>query len=165
LRKKFTEGDLESALRLLAVSAQRFASSGRLRQAVAAKLEAGDVYLMMSRYQQVLAAYRQALTMSKDRVDQQCAALSRIARTYANFGHQPRAALRYADQGVSVCMTISDKKALADAFDRGETHFWSRNFTDATASLAGAELASQAGITKERLATMMLKQIGRPQGS
>ena len=90
LRKRLTERDLRSALRLLADSAQRFASSGRLRQAAAAKLEAGDVYLMMSRYQQALAAYRQALTMSEGRADQRCAALSRIARTYANIGRPQR---------------------------------------------------------------------------
>jgi CHAT domain-containing protein/predicted negative regulator of RcsB-dependent stress response len=159
LRKKFTERDLESALRLLADSAQRFASSGRLRQAVAARLEAGDIHLMMSRYQQALAAYRQALTMSKDRVDQRCAALSRIARTYANFGHEPGMAQRYADQGVSVCMTIPDKKAEGDAFEsQGETRFWLGNLTDAKTSFTQArELASQAGdLDGEWLATMML---------
>jgi CHAT domain-containing protein/tetratricopeptide (TPR) repeat protein len=159
LRKKFTERDFESALRLLGDSAQRFASSGNLRQAAAAKLEAGDVYLMMSRYQQALAAYRQALTMSQDRADQQCAALSRIARTYANFGHEPVMAQRYADQGVSVCMTIPDKKAQGDAFEaQGETRFWSGNLTDAKTSFTQArELASQAGdLDGERLATMML---------
>ena len=159
LRKKFTQHDLESALGLLADSAQRFASSGRLPQAVAAKLEAGDVYFIMSRYQQALAAYHQSLTMSEDRVDQQCAALSRIARTYANFGHEPVMAQRYADQGVSVCMTIPDKKAQGDAFEaQGETRFWSGNLTDAKTSFTQArELASQAGdLDGERLATMML---------
>ena len=123
LRKRLTERDLRNALRLLADSAQRFASSGRLRQAAAAKLEAGDVYLMMSRYQHALAAYRQALTMSEGRVDQRCAALSRIARTYANIG-RPDDSQQYSDQAVSVCMTISDKKAQADALEaQGETRF------------------------------------------
>jgi CHAT domain-containing protein/predicted negative regulator of RcsB-dependent stress response len=158
LRQKFTERDFESALRLLADSAQRFASSGRMRHAVAAKLEAGDVFLMMSRYQQALAAYRQALTMSEGHVDQQCAAMSRIARTYANFGRQPRAAQRYADEGVSVCMTLSDMKAQADAFEaQGETRLFLGNRTDAMTSFTKArELASQAGDRDgERLATMM----------
>lgn len=159
LRRNFAERDLETALGLLADSAQRFASSGRLRQAVAAKLEAGDVYLMMSHYQQALAAYHQALTMSGDRVDQQCAAVSRLARTYANFGRQPRSAQRYADQGVSVCMTVPDKKAQADAFEaQGETRFWLHNYTDALTSFTQArELAKQAGDRDgELLATMML---------
>src|SRR4051812_39916917 len=85
LRKRLTERDLRSAIRLLADSARQFATSGRPHQAAAANLEAGDVYLMMSNYQPALAAYRQALAMSEGSVDQRCAALSRIARTYANI--------------------------------------------------------------------------------
>ena len=131
-----------------------------LHQAAAAKLEAGDVYLMMSRYQHALAAYRQALTMSEGRVDQRCAALSRIARTYANIG-RPHDSQQYSDQAVSVCMTISDKKAQADALEaQGETRFWSGNMTDAIASFTRArELASEAEDRDgEGLATMMLSQ-------
>jgi CHAT domain-containing protein/tetratricopeptide (TPR) repeat protein len=158
-RQKLTERDLERALLLLADSAQKFASAGHLHQAAAAKLEAGDVYLMMSRYPEALAAYRQALTMSEGRVDQQCAALSRIARTYANIGRRPRAAQEYADQAVSVCMTISDKKTQADAFEaQGETRFFLGNKTDAKTSFTQArDLAAQAEDSDgERLATMML---------
>src|SRR6185369_12548443 len=110
------------------------------------------------RYQHALAAYRQALTMSEGRVDQRCAALSRIARTYANIG-RPHASQQYSDQAMSICMTISDKKAQADAVEaQGETRFWSGNMTDAATSFARArELASEAGDREgEALATMML---------
>jgi CHAT domain-containing protein/predicted negative regulator of RcsB-dependent stress response len=160
LRKRLTERDLRNALRLLADSAQRFASSGRSHQAASAELEAGDVYLMLSSYPQALAAYRQALTMSEGRVDRRCAALSRIARTYANIGrlHDSQ---RYSDQAVSVCMTISDKKAQADALEaQGETRFWSGNMTDAITSFTRArELASEdEDRDGEGLATMMLSE-------
>ena len=115
---------------------------------------------MMSGYQQAIASYRQALTMSEGRVDLQCAALSRIARTYANIG-RPGPSQQYSDQAVSVCMTISDKKAQADAIEaQGETRFFSANMTDAKASFTRArELASQAGDRDgEGLATMMLSE-------
>jgi len=159
LRKRLTERDLRNALRLLEDSAAKFASSGRLRQAAVAKLEAGDLYLMMSRYQHALAAYRQALTMSEGRMDQRCAALSRIARTYANIG-RPDASQQYSDQAVSVCMTISDKKAQADALEaQGETRLFA-DMADAIASFTRSrELASQAGDRDgEGLATMMLSE-------
>jgi CHAT domain-containing protein len=160
LRRKFNERDLRKALRLLADSAQRFASLGLPHRAAVAKLEAGDVYLMMSSYQQALAAYRQALTMSEGRVDQRCAALSRIARTYANIGRRQKAQ-QYSDEAVSVCMTVSDKKVHADAIEaQGETRFWSGSITDAIASFTRArELASEAEDRDgEGLAAMMLSQ-------
>ncbi len=160
LRKRLTERDLRSAVRLLADSARQFASSGRPHQAAAAKLEAGDVYLMMSSYQQAIAAYRQVLTMSDGRTDQRCAALSRIARTYANIG-RPHDSQNYADEAASVCMAISDKKVLADAVEaQGETRFFSGNITDAIASFTRAkELASEAEDRDgEGLATMMLSE-------
>ena len=158
-RKKFSKRDLERALRLLIDSAQRFASQGRTRQAVAARLEAGDVFFMMSRYPQALAAYRRALTMSEGHVDRRCAALSRIARTYANIGriHDSQ---QYSDQAVSVCMTLSDKKAEADALEaQGETRLFA-DMADAIASFTRSrELASQAGDRDgEGLATMMLSE-------
>lgn len=160
LRAKLTERDLRRALLLLADAAQHFASSGRLHQAAFAKLEAGDVYLMMSSYQQAIAAYHQALTMAEDRVEQRCAALSRIARTYANIG-RPRKAQQYSDEAVSICMILSDKKMQADAIEaQGETLFFSRNLADAAASFSRArELASEAGDGEgEGLATMMLSE-------
>jgi CHAT domain-containing protein/tetratricopeptide (TPR) repeat protein len=160
LRKKLTERDLRMALRLLEDSARRFASSGMPHQAAVAKLEAGDVYLMMSSYQLALGAYRQALTMSEGRVDQRCAALSRIARTYANIGRAQKAQ-RYSDQAVSVCRTVSDKRALADAVEaQGEVGFWSGNITNAIDSFTRArQLASEAEDRDgEGLATMMLSQ-------
>jgi CHAT domain-containing protein len=159
LRRRLNERDLRSALRLLADSARQFASSGRLPEAAAARLEAGDVYFMMSSYPQALAAYRQALTMSEGRDDQRCAALSRIARTYANIGQRPQDAQRYADEADTVCMTISDKKIQADAVEaHGETRFWAGNMTDAVASFTRArELASEADDRDgEELATIML---------
>lgn len=160
LRGRLTEGDLRRALRLLADSAQRFASSGLSHQAVVAKLAAGDVYLMMSSYPSALAAYRQALAMSGDRVYLRCAALSRIARTYANIG-RPQESNQFSDQAVFVCMTVSDKKAQADALEaQGETRFFSSNKADAIASFTRArELASEAGDRDgEGLATMMLSE-------
>jgi CHAT domain-containing protein/predicted negative regulator of RcsB-dependent stress response len=157
-RKRLTERDLRSALRLFADSARRFASSGQPHRAALARLEAGDVYLMMSGYQQAIASYRQALALSEGSVDLRCAALSRIARTYANIG-RPDPSQQYSDRAVSVCITISDKKAQADAFEaQGEMRFFSGNMTDAIASFTRArELASQAGDREgEGLATMML---------
>jgi CHAT domain-containing protein/predicted negative regulator of RcsB-dependent stress response len=159
LRRRLNERDLRSAVRLFADSARRFASKGQLRQAADAKLEAGDVYFMMSSYPQALAAYHQALTLSEGRDDQRCAALSRIARTYANIGQRPHDAQRYADEAVAVCMAISDKKAQADAVEaQGETYFWVGNMTDAVASFTRArEFASEAEDRDgERLAAMML---------
>ena len=158
LSQRLTERDLRSALHLFADSARRFASSGQPQRAAIAELEAGDVYLMMSRYQEALAAYRQALTMSGGHVDQRCAALSRIARTYANIG-RPHDSQQNSDQAVSVCMTMSNKKAQADALEaQGEMRFWSGNVTDAITSFTQArELASEAGDRDgEGLATMML---------
>jgi CHAT domain-containing protein len=161
LSQRLTERDLRSALRLFADSARQFVSSGQPQRAAIAELGAGDVYLMMSRYQEALAAYRQTLTMSGGRVDQRCAALSRIARTYANIG-RPHESQQNSDLAISVCMTISDKKAQADALEaQGETRFWSGNITDAITSFTRArELASEAGDRDgEGLATMMLSQV------
>ena len=159
LRKKLTEGDLRMALRLLGDSARRFATSGQLIRAADATLYAGDLYLMMSSYQQALAAYRQALTMSQG-VDQQCTALSRIARTYANIG-RPQKAQQYSDEAASVCTTVSDKRVQADAIEaQGETRFFSYDITNAAASFTRArELASEAGDRDgEGVAAMMLSQ-------
>ena len=158
LSRRLTELDLQRALRLLADSAQHFASSGQPHRAAVAKLEAGDVYLMMSGYQPAIASYRQALALSEGRDDLRCAVLSRIARTYANIG-RPRASQQYSDEAVSVCMSVSDKKAQADAVEaQGEVRFWSGNMADAVASFTRArELASEAGDRDgEGLATMML---------
>jgi CHAT domain-containing protein len=158
LRKRLTERDLRSAVRLLADSARQFASSGQLRQAAAAKLEAGDVYFMMSSYPQALAAFRQALTLSEGRDDQRCAALSRIARMYANIGRD-HDAQQYSDEAAPVCMAISDKKVLADAIEaQGETRFWLGNMSDAVASFTRArELAAEAEDRDgEGVATLML---------
>ena len=160
LRKRLTERDLRSAVGLLTDSARQFASSGQPRQAAAAKLEAGDVYLMMSSYQQAIAAYRQVLTMSGGLADLRCAALSRIARTYANIG-RPHDAQNYMDEAASVCLAIADKKVLADAAEaQGETRFFSGNIPDAIASFTRAkELASEAEDRDgEGLATMMLSE-------
>jgi CHAT domain-containing protein len=158
LRKGLTERDLRSAVGLLADSARQFASSGRPHQSAAAKLEAGDVYLMMSSYQQAIAAYRQVLTISGGLADQRCAALSRIARTYASIG-RPRDAQNYTDEAASVCLAVSDKKVLADAAEaQGETRFWLGNMSDAIASFTRArELASEVEDRDgEGLATLML---------
>jgi CHAT domain-containing protein/predicted negative regulator of RcsB-dependent stress response len=158
LSQALIERDLRSALRLFADSARQFVSSGQPQRAAVAELGAGDVYLMMSRYQEALAAYRQALTMSGSRVDQRCAALSRIARIYANIGRS-HDSQQNSDQAISACMSISDKKAQADALEaQGETRFWSGNMTDAITSFTQArELASEAGDRDgEGLATMML---------
>jgi CHAT domain-containing protein len=158
LSKRLTERDLRNALRLLADSAQQFASSGQPHRAAIAKLEAGDVYLMMSGYQQAIASYRRALILSEGRVDLRCTALSRIARTYANIG-RPQASQQYSDEAVSVCMGIPDRKAQADAVEaQGEARFWSGNMADAVVSFTRArELASEAGDRDgEELATLML---------
>lgn len=158
LRKRLTERDLRSAVGLLADSARQFASSGRPRQAAAAKLEAGDVYLMMSSYQQAIAAYHQALKMSGGLADQRCAALSRIARTYASIGRS-HDAQNYMDEANSVCSAVSDKKVLADAAEaQGETRFWLGNMSEAIASFNGArKLATEAEDRDgEGLAKLML---------
>src|SRR5579862_34067 len=160
LSRKLSEGDIRKSLRLLADSARRFAASGRLHQAAVAKLESGDLYVMMSSYQQAIAAYRHALALSEGSADQRCAALSRIGRAYANIG-RPQESQQYSAEAISVCMTLSDKRAQTDAIEaQGEARFFSDNITDAIASFTRArELASQAGDHDgEGLATMMLSE-------
>lgn len=160
LRKKLTRRDLEAAIRLFADSAGRFATSGSRQKAALAELEAGDTYQMMSGYRQALAAYRRSLVLGANEPAARCAALSHMARTYANIGRLPDAA-RYSDQAVALCVTLSDKKALADAVEaQGETRFWASNIADATASFTRArQLASESNDPDgEALNTMMLAE-------
>jgi CHAT domain-containing protein len=160
LRKDLTEASLRIALRLMAESTRQFVLSGRLDQAAATKLEAGDVLFMMSSYRQAIAAYRQALNMSADSMDLRCAALSRMARTYAAIG-QPEPAQRFSGDTVKACMTAADKKTRAAAVEAGgETQFLLGNLTDAVESFTRArELAAEAeDHDGEGLATMMLSQ-------
>jgi CHAT domain-containing protein/tetratricopeptide (TPR) repeat protein len=160
LRKKLTQRDLQAAIRLFVDSAGRFARSGSRQKAALAELEAGDTYQMMSSYRKALAAYRRSLVLGANEPGARCAALSHMARTYANIGRLPDAA-RYSDQAVALCVTLSDKKAIADAVEaQGETRFWASNIADATASFTRArQLASESNDPDgEALNTMMLAE-------
>jgi len=160
LRKKLTQRDLQAAIRLFVDSAGRFATSGSRQKAALAELEAGDTYQMMSGYRKALAAYRRSLVLGANEPAARCAALSHMARTYANIGRLPDAA-RYSDQAVALCGTLLDKKALADAVEaQGETRFWASNIADATASFTRArQLASESNDPEgEALNTMMLAE-------
>jgi CHAT domain-containing protein len=158
LRKRLTQRDLQTAIRLFAESARRFSISGLFQKAAFAEVEAGDTYQMMSGYQQAINAYRRSLALSVDQPEPRCAALARMARSYANIGRVHNAA-QYSDKAVALCETIPDKKALADALEaQGETRFWSTLMTDAMTSLTRArQLASEAKDRDgEALSTMML---------
>ena len=160
LRKRLTERDLREALHLLAQSALRFRLSARPHEAAVAELEAGDTYQMISAYQQALAAYRRALSLSDGRRDQQCLAESRIVRTYANIG-RAEDARKYSEEVVVLCKTVSDKKILSAAMEaQGEVSYWAFNMDDAAAAFTRArDLASEANDRDgEALATMMLAE-------
>jgi CHAT domain-containing protein/tetratricopeptide (TPR) repeat protein len=160
LRKKLTHRDLNAAIRLFFDSAARFATAGDRKEAAHAELEAGDTYQMISRYHDALAAYRRSLLLGSGQPSTRCAALSHMARTYANIGRLSESA-RYSDEAVNLCVTLSDKKALADAVEaQGEARFWAANMADAIGLFTRArELAIESDDRDgEALTTMMLAE-------
>lgn len=160
LRNKLTRRDLLDAIRLFSASARDFAASGAPGNAAYSELEAGDTYLMMSRYQQALAAYRLSLGMAKGQPMPRCAALSHMARVYATIGRNKDAVQR-SETAVALCQSAGDQKALADALEaQAEAKFWSADMAGAIALFTRSrqlfsEVHDRDG---EALATMMLAE-------
>jgi CHAT domain-containing protein len=160
LRKNLRQHDMQVAISLLGNSARRFSLSGAHERAAYAELEMGETYEMMSGYDRALMAYRQSLAFAASQPEARCAALSHIARAYANMGHAHEAD-QYSTDLASYCGTLSDKRVLADVYEaQGEVSFWSANMKDATAKLIRArDLAAQVDDADEQaLSTMMLAQ-------
>ncbi len=161
LRQNLTQRDMEAAIRLFDDSARRFYRSGARQAAAASALEAGDSHQMMSAYREAVAAYRRSIALSDGGPEARCAALARIARTYANMGRN-RDAEPLAGQAVSLCSEGHDTAALAYALEvQGEVKFWSADMTGAMASFTRArQLAADSGQREvEAQCTMMMAQV------
>jgi CHAT domain-containing protein len=160
LRKLLTAHDLDAAIRLFASSARQFLEVGAQREAAQAELEVADTYQMMSAYQRAIAAYHRSLALAASDAKPRCAALSHLARTYANIGRVAEA-VQYSDQAVGACQTVPDNRALADALEaQGEAKFWSSQMTDAVSLFTRArQIAHDANDPDgEALSAMMLAQ-------
>ncbi len=138
LRQKLTQHDLTSAIGLFRKSASQFRASGLPLKAAQAEREAGDTYLMSSRYTEASAAYERALSLAGDDSEARCSALGRMARLQSSIGNSVDAE-RESKQALRICREHSSKHTLADVFEaEGETIFWSGKWNESVASLSRA---------------------------
>src|SRR5262245_32326459 len=125
LRQKQTGADLVAALRLLQQSARLLQGANRNDQAADAYLQIGELYFILSRYDEALNAYRMALKLAGSDRDQRCQALSRMARTYATIGHSVEADSN-SKEALRLSEGLPNPRTRAQAQEaRGESLFWS----------------------------------------
>lgn len=119
--------------------------SANLYHKAAQPSRAGNVYLefaknlvVASRYDDALRAYRAAIEIAGADLNVRCAALSGMARTYANIDRSAEAK-RYSQQAVTMCQESSDSRVRADVMEaRGEVLFWTDDLKTAVESLTRA---------------------------
>src|SRR5215813_4935641 len=125
LRQKQTGADLVAAIRLLQQSARLLQGAHRNDQAADAYLQIGELYFILSRYDEALNAYRMALKLAGSDRDQRCQALSRMARTYATIGHSVEADSN-SKEALRLSEGLPNRRTQAQAQEaRGESLFWS----------------------------------------
>lgn len=119
LRDKQTRADLAAAIRLFRESARLFEAAQLHDDAADAHLRVAEIYLTISRYNQARRASRQALKLTQN-PELRCAAVSRIARSYANIGPSSLAD-SYSKQALAMCESLSEKAQAEAQGARGET--------------------------------------------
>jgi CHAT domain-containing protein len=117
LANKQNGKDSRAAVALFHASAGLFEAAGSHDQTAEAYLKAGDIYSMLSQYEEARGSYREAL--KEQNAEARCRAQSRIARTYAITGPFSLAD-RYSKEAIDSCRGLS-APAQAEALEaRGE---------------------------------------------
>jgi len=118
LRKVQTEKTLTTSRALFAESARLFEAAHANKEAAASYLEVGEIDFRFSRYIKARSAYAQVLRLGNEGA--RCAAMSRIARSYATTGALALAERR-SGEAWKLCQSLGEK-AEAEALEaRGET--------------------------------------------
>jgi CHAT domain-containing protein len=138
LRKKLTERDLARSNLMLHESARLYRIAGQPSKVGGVYLEIAKSFVMASRYNAAVHAYATAYYIAGADRNVRCAALSGMARTYANIDRSAEAK-RYSQQAVTVCQESSDSRVRADAMEsRGEVLFWTDDLKNAVEFLTRA---------------------------
>jgi CHAT domain-containing protein/tetratricopeptide (TPR) repeat protein len=118
LRKKQTAGNLLAATRLFRESSRLFAAGHSYDKAADSQLQIGEIYLILSDFDNARQSYRESLRLGQDS-ELRCRALAGIARTYAGTGPSSLAD-DYSRRASRVCEHLSER-AQAEALEaRGE---------------------------------------------
>ncbi len=117
-REEQTYENLTIASRLFRESAQIFAAAHLYDEAANANIQAGEILVISSRYENARRYFLDALRLGRD-PELRCRILSNVARTYANTGPYSIAD-SYSRQALNECEPLSDR-AQANALEaRGE---------------------------------------------
>jgi CHAT domain-containing protein/Flp pilus assembly protein TadD len=119
LRERPNARDLQAAIVLFQESARLFKKGSAYDRAAGANLQIGEIYFILSQFDNALGAYREALRLDPKNPETRCQALSRIARTYSNVG-QSSEADRYSEQALKLSVGLSTRTQAEALESRGE---------------------------------------------
>jgi CHAT domain-containing protein/tetratricopeptide (TPR) repeat protein len=138
LRQKQTATDLVAAIQLLHQSARVFQGAHRDAQAADAYLGIGEMYFILSRYDEALIVYRLALKLAGDDRERRCQARSHMARTYAWTGHSAEGD-SYSKEALKLSEGLPNPRIRAQAQEaRGESILWSGDSLQSVESFSRA---------------------------
>jgi len=119
LRQHPNTRGLQAAIVLLQESARLFKTASAYDRAAGVKLQIGEIYFTLSRFDNALGAYREARRLDPKNPEISCQALSRMARTYSTTGESSKADSN-SEQALKLSIGLSSRTRAEALEARGE---------------------------------------------